>query len=95
MDRAHIFVVNMFDDFDRFMKVPDEWAPPEFKPYAPGVMFHPLYSFQCFYILHFSSVPILNYASVIYLLLFFVIFFVFHVIYLDFMAGKSSKMAYR
>uniref|UniRef100_A0A2P2K3U1 Eukaryotic translation initiation factor 3 subunit B n=1 Tax=Rhizophora mucronata TaxID=61149 RepID=A0A2P2K3U1_RHIMU len=36
LDRAHIFVVNMFDDFDRFMKVPDEWAPPEIKPYAPG-----------------------------------------------------------
>ena len=29
----------MFDDFDRFMKVPDEWAPPETKPYTPGVMF--------------------------------------------------------
>lgn len=36
LDKAHIFAVNMFDDFDRFMKVPDEWAPPEFKPYAPG-----------------------------------------------------------
>lgn len=68
MDRAHIFVVNMFDDFDRFMKVPDEWAPPEFKPYSPGVMFHPIYSFQCFFLLCFSSVPVLNYASVIYLL---------------------------
>ena len=28
----------MFDDFDRFMKVPDEWAPPPNKEYAPGVM---------------------------------------------------------
>ena len=37
LDRAHIFAVNMFDDFDRFMKVPDEWAPPETKPYTPGV----------------------------------------------------------
>ncbi|XP_075646097.1 eukaryotic translation initiation factor 3 subunit B-like [Castanea sativa] len=36
LDKAHIFAVNMFDDFDRFMKVPDEWAPPEFKPYTPG-----------------------------------------------------------
>ncbi|KAF3446155.1 hypothetical protein FNV43_RR11334 [Rhamnella rubrinervis] len=36
LDRAHIFVVNMFDDFDRFMKVPNEWAPPEIKPYTPG-----------------------------------------------------------
>ncbi|KAG5142424.1 hypothetical protein JHK82_018119 [Glycine max] len=36
LDRAHIFSVSMFDDFDRFMKVPNEWAPPETKPYAPG-----------------------------------------------------------
>ncbi|KAE8716893.1 Eukaryotic translation initiation factor 3 subunit B [Hibiscus syriacus] len=36
LDRAHIFVVNMFDDFDKYMKVPDEWAPPEIKPYTPG-----------------------------------------------------------
>ena len=39
LDRAHIFAVSMFDDFDRFMKVPNEWAPPETKPYAPGVRF--------------------------------------------------------
>lgn len=36
LDRSHIFVVSMFDDFDRFMKVPDEWAPPEVQPYTPG-----------------------------------------------------------
>ncbi|EEF46838.1 Eukaryotic translation initiation factor 3 subunit, putative [Ricinus communis] len=36
LDRAHIFAVNMFEDFDRFMRVPDEWAPPEFRPYVPG-----------------------------------------------------------
>uniref|UniRef100_A0A0R0LJ67 RRM domain-containing protein n=1 Tax=Glycine max TaxID=3847 RepID=A0A0R0LJ67_SOYBN len=30
----------MFDDFDRFMKVPNEWAPPETKPYAPGKIFN-------------------------------------------------------
>ncbi|XP_020206252.1 eukaryotic translation initiation factor 3 subunit B [Cajanus cajan] len=36
LDRAHIFAVSMFDDFDRFMKVPNEWAPPETKPYTPG-----------------------------------------------------------
>ncbi|XP_031262731.1 eukaryotic translation initiation factor 3 subunit B-like isoform X1 [Pistacia vera] len=38
LDKAHIFAVNMFDDFDKFMKVPNEWAPPEFKPYTPGVI---------------------------------------------------------
>ncbi|XP_035841422.1 eukaryotic translation initiation factor 3 subunit B-like [Helianthus annuus] len=37
LDRAHIFAVNMFDEIDRFMKVPDEWAPPESRPYTPGV----------------------------------------------------------
>ncbi|KAK6918126.1 Translation initiation factor, beta propellor-like domain, partial [Dillenia turbinata] len=26
----------MFDDIDKFMKVLDEWAPPETKPYIPG-----------------------------------------------------------
>ncbi|XP_043717989.1 eukaryotic translation initiation factor 3 subunit B-like [Telopea speciosissima] len=36
LDKAHIFSVNLFDDFDRFMKVPDEWVPPEIKPYTPG-----------------------------------------------------------
>ena len=27
----------MFDDIEKFLKVPDEWAPPETKPYTPGV----------------------------------------------------------
>ncbi|KAL3516745.1 hypothetical protein ACH5RR_023647 [Cinchona calisaya] len=36
LDRSHIFAVNMFDDIEKFMKVPDEWAPPETKPYTPG-----------------------------------------------------------
>lgn len=36
LDRSHVFVVNMFDDFDKYMKVPDEWVPPEIKPYTPG-----------------------------------------------------------
>ncbi|CAL5382545.1 unnamed protein product [Camellia sinensis] len=35
LDRSHIFAVSMFDDIEKFMKVPDEWAPPEMKPYAP------------------------------------------------------------
>ncbi|KAG5099605.1 hypothetical protein JHK82_044657 [Glycine max] len=52
LDRAHIFVVSMFDDFDRFMKVPNEWAPPETKPYAPGSanvmgMQHVLFKLDC------------------------------------------------
>ncbi|XP_074373122.1 eukaryotic translation initiation factor 3 subunit B-like [Apium graveolens] len=36
LDRAHIFALNMFDEIEKFMKVPDEWAPPEIKPYTPG-----------------------------------------------------------
>ncbi|XP_057807553.1 eukaryotic translation initiation factor 3 subunit B-like isoform X1 [Salvia miltiorrhiza] len=36
LDRSHIFSVNMFDDIEKFLKVPEEWAPPESKPYTPG-----------------------------------------------------------
>ncbi|KAL5078237.1 hypothetical protein RYX36_017222 [Vicia faba] len=36
LDRSHIFTVSVFDDFDWFMKVPDEWALPLKKDYAPG-----------------------------------------------------------
>ncbi|XP_047340523.1 eukaryotic translation initiation factor 3 subunit B-like [Impatiens glandulifera] len=36
LDRSHIFAVNKFDDIEKFMKVPDEWAPSEPKPYEPG-----------------------------------------------------------
>ncbi|KAM0065162.1 putative RNA recognition motif domain, eukaryotic translation initiation factor 3 subunit B [Helianthus debilis subsp. tardiflorus] len=39
LDRAHIFAVNMFDEIDKFMKVPDEWAPPKSRPYTPGRTF--------------------------------------------------------
>ena len=27
----------MFDEIEKFLKVPEEWAPPESKPYTPGV----------------------------------------------------------
>lgn len=33
----------MFDDFDKYMRVPDEWAPPEIKPYTPGVILLPCF----------------------------------------------------
>lgn len=36
LDRSHVFVVNMFDDYDKYMRVPDEWNSPEIKPYTPG-----------------------------------------------------------
>ncbi|KAI5067602.1 hypothetical protein GOP47_0018130 [Adiantum capillus-veneris] len=36
LDKAHIFAVNMFDDFDKYMKVPDQYTAPEVKPYTPG-----------------------------------------------------------
>ncbi|XP_015057434.1 eukaryotic translation initiation factor 3 subunit B [Solanum pennellii] len=38
LDRSHIFAVNMFEDIEKFLKVPDEWAPPEIKPYVPVEM---------------------------------------------------------
>ncbi|KAI3676754.1 hypothetical protein L1987_86370 [Smallanthus sonchifolius] len=37
LPRAHVFSVNMFDEFDKFMEVPDEWAPPELRPYTSQV----------------------------------------------------------
>ena len=37
LDKSHIFAVNMFDDFEKYMKVPDEWTPAEIKPYGPAV----------------------------------------------------------
>lgn len=39
LDRSHVFVVNMYDDFEKYMRVPDKWNPPEIKPYTPGVYF--------------------------------------------------------
>ncbi|KAL3690224.1 hypothetical protein R1sor_016533 [Riccia sorocarpa] len=36
LDKSHVFAVNMFDDFEKYMKVPDEWVPPEIKPYTPA-----------------------------------------------------------
>ena len=38
LDKSHSFVVNMFDDFDRYGKVPEEYAMPERKPYEPQVL---------------------------------------------------------
>jgi hypothetical protein len=40
LDRLHILAVNVFHDFDKYMKVPDEWTAAELTPYAPGVC-HP------------------------------------------------------
>lgn len=37
LDKSHSFVVNMFDDFDKYNKVPEEYAPPEKKAYEPQV----------------------------------------------------------
>ncbi|XP_068659438.1 eukaryotic translation initiation factor 3 subunit B-like [Aristolochia californica] len=36
LDKSHIFAVSMFDDFEKYMKVADQWAPAEIKPYTPG-----------------------------------------------------------
>ncbi|KAJ0961633.1 hypothetical protein J5N97_001130 [Dioscorea zingiberensis] len=30
------FSDNLFDDFEKYMEVPDEWTPSEIKPYTPG-----------------------------------------------------------
>ncbi|KAG1362077.1 eukaryotic translation initiation factor 3 subunit B [Cocos nucifera] len=36
LDKSHIFAVNLFDDFEKYMKIPDQWTPAEIKPYTPG-----------------------------------------------------------
>eukprot|EP00898_Chlorokybus_atmophyticus_P002542 jgi/Chlat1/3289/Chrsp22S03537 len=35
LDKSHVFKVNMFDDFERYSKVPDEYHTPEPQPYQP------------------------------------------------------------
>ena len=40
LDKNHIFMVSMFDDFEKYAKVPEEYAPPENKPYVPRVFPH-------------------------------------------------------
>lgn len=39
LDKSHILVVDLFDDFEfeRYMKVPDEWIPAETKAYTRSV----------------------------------------------------------
>jgi hypothetical protein len=37
LDKNHTFKVSMFDDFDRYAKVPDTYAAPEVKEYSPTV----------------------------------------------------------
>jgi hypothetical protein len=39
LDKSHIFAVNLLDDFEKYMKVPDTWTPAEIKPYTAGVSF--------------------------------------------------------
>ncbi|XP_060560213.1 eukaryotic translation initiation factor 3 subunit B-like [Ruditapes philippinarum] len=33
LDKAHTFAVNLFSDYDKFEHVPDDWEPPQAKPY--------------------------------------------------------------
>ncbi|GBG62798.1 hypothetical protein CBR_g32387 [Chara braunii] len=35
LDKSHVFAVQMFDDFEKYAKVPDEYVPPELKEYTP------------------------------------------------------------
>ncbi|KAL4201949.1 hypothetical protein AMTRI_Chr02g218500 [Amborella trichopoda] len=36
LDKSHVFAVYLFDEFDKYVNVPDEWVAPEIKPYTPG-----------------------------------------------------------
>lgn len=40
LDKAHTFVVTMFDDFDKYAKVPDEYQLPEVKSFQPQQGLH-------------------------------------------------------
>lgn len=35
LDKRHAFKVNMFDEFDKFLKIADSYEEPETKEYAP------------------------------------------------------------
>ena len=35
LDKRHAFKVNMFDEFDKFLKTPDSYEAPENKEYEP------------------------------------------------------------
>lgn len=37
LDKTHTFKVNMFDDFDKYARVPSEYHAPEVKEYTPQV----------------------------------------------------------
>lgn len=37
LDKNHKFVVNLFDDFDRYARVPEEYQAPDAKAFAPHV----------------------------------------------------------
>ncbi|CAI5968533.1 unnamed protein product [Closterium sp. NIES-64] len=36
LDKAHVFKVSMFDDFEKYARVPDQYAPPPLKEYTPS-----------------------------------------------------------
>lgn len=37
LDKNHVFVVNLFADFDRYTNEADEWTPPDPLPYKDPV----------------------------------------------------------
>jgi hypothetical protein len=50
MDKAHTWVVCMFDDFDKLERVPDEYAeapPQEYKPMVRGTKLHCMLALYC------------------------------------------------
>jgi hypothetical protein len=37
LDKSHTFSVNMFDEIDKYMRIPDSYEPPEDKVFQPTV----------------------------------------------------------
>jgi len=64
LDKNHVFIVNMFADFDKYTNVEDEWTPPQPLPFKDTVCFLPHIRISC--VGHFVSRKILTNGSVWY-----------------------------
>ncbi|KAK8970409.1 Eukaryotic translation initiation factor 3 subunit B [Platanthera guangdongensis] len=62
LDKSHVFAVNLFDEFEKYMKIPDEWTPAEIKPYAAGFLFLDALSSLSSWLFEFRLVAILSHV---------------------------------
>lgn len=50
LDKNHVFIVNLFSDFDKYTNVADEWTEPEPLPYKDHVRLNLMHA--CMYLDH-------------------------------------------